>query len=377
VTAQPGLGGPPRTTTSAFLATVTLILLSIAALFAMDTFLANLDRAETRSEARRLFEEGRRLAERGRDEDAVERFRSALSIERDNPDYRLALAQVLLAAGRLPDAEAGLGELLRHDATSAVANLTMARVLAREGRTAEAISYYHRAIYGRWPADPAQQRVAVRFELIDLLARQNARQELLAELLPLEQEAPKDLDTRKRIGRLFLVAGSPVRAADVFRSILREHPGDPDAVAGLGEAAFARADYRTAHKYFLLASKLRPDDRALAARLKLCSDVLALDPLLRGLGLKERYRRSRTLLELALGRVEACAGADLPPAAGAVLAAARQEIAHPVAVGRQDDAFEVNLDLAGRLWEVREARCPAGSAPADQPLDLVLAQLAD
>ena len=62
-----------------------------------------------------------------------------------------------------------------------------------------------------------ENRLRVRFELIDLLAQRNSKEELLAELLPIQDEAPRDLKTRTQMGRLFLLAGSPARAADIFR----------------------------------------------------------------------------------------------------------------------------------------------------------------
>ena len=92
----------------------------------------------------------------------------------------------------------------------------MARINAREGNAVDAASYYHRAIYGRWPVNAAGHRTQVRLELIELLARQNAKQELLAELLAVEDQV-SDTDTQKRLAHLFLAAGSPARSAALFR----------------------------------------------------------------------------------------------------------------------------------------------------------------
>ena len=52
------------------------------------------------------------------------------------------------------------------------------------------------------------------------------------------------------MGRLFLLAGSPARAADVFRGILHDSPANAEAHAGLGEAEFARDNYRAAQRRF-------------------------------------------------------------------------------------------------------------------------------
>ena len=171
-----------------FLGTFALVFLAIAALFAADMFLAKTERAESQVEAARLFEQGRVLMQRGENAEAIERIKDAISIERGNRDYLRTLAQAQFAAGRTADAESTLTELLQSDSTDGLANLIMGRVLVKEGRFEEAISYFHRAIYGHWNEDAAENRLRVRFELIDLLAQRNSKEELLAELLPVQDQ---------------------------------------------------------------------------------------------------------------------------------------------------------------------------------------------
>src|SRR5206468_2835680 len=114
--------------------------------------------------------------------------------------------------------ESTLTELLRSGPADGPANRIMGEVLAKEGRYTEAISYLHRSIDGDWNEDAAGNRLSVRFELIDLLAERNSKEELLAELMAAQDHIPRDLEMKR--GRLFLVAGSPTHAADVFRGIL-------------------------------------------------------------------------------------------------------------------------------------------------------------
>jgi tetratricopeptide (TPR) repeat protein len=280
--------------------TFAILFLAMAGLFALDTFLAKLEKSDSRAEARRLFAEGERLAREGRNLEAIDRFRGALSIEREERDYQLALADALLAAGKFTAAETIANDLLQHDSTSGAANLTMARVQVKLGKIADATSYYHRAIYGQWKRHATEQRVRARLELVDLLASQNAKEELLAELLPLQAEPGIGIDIRKRIARLYMAAGSPSRTADMFREILRTQPQDPDAHAGLGEAQFATGDYREARTNFQAAVKLQPGNAEIQKLLEQSNQILVLDPTQRGLGSGERYRRSVKLVELAL-----------------------------------------------------------------------------
>ena len=207
-----------------FLGTFALVFVSAAGLFVIDAFLARMEQAESQAQAARLLAEGRRLAKEGHALESVERFRAALAAVPRDMATQLALAQELLVASKLTDAKTLLTEMLAHDPTDGTVNLLMARVLAKEGRTAEAITYYHTAIYGRWSKDPAANRVSARFELIDLLVKNDAKRDLLAELLPLQDEAPTDVQTRMRIARLFTRRGHrPARPKSSGRFCARIH----------------------------------------------------------------------------------------------------------------------------------------------------------
>jgi len=358
-----------------FLGTFGLVFLAIAALFVADTFLARTERAESLVEGARLFEQGRVLMQRGANAEAIERIKDAISIERGNRDYIRTLAQVEFSALKTADAEATLSELLQSDSTDGLANLIMARVQAKEGRFAQAISYYHRAIYGHWSDDEPANRLSARFELIDLLAQRNSKEELLAELLPVQDRAPSDLKTRMRLGQLFLLAGSPARAADVFRGILNDDPDNTNAYGGLGQAEFARGDYRAAQRDFQAALRFVPDDQTLRRRLEMCNELLVLDPTTRGLGAAERYRRSLNLLELTADGTSQCLGQNPPAELQGLLDKAKEALSAHVNAAHESDATESNLDIAVQLWQARKRECKSPPTE-DSPLALVLARLA-
>ncbi|HZI77616.1 MAG TPA: tetratricopeptide repeat protein, partial [Gemmatimonadales bacterium] len=312
----------PAASAGSFIGTFALILAGIAGLFAIDSVLAEHDRAAGRSEARRLYQEGIRLEQQGATVQAVDRLRSAVSAERQNPLYQRALANGLLAMGKITDAETVLTERLQHDPADAGASLLMARALVRQRKLPQAIAFYHRAIYGQWEDRQLGDALEARFELVDLLARENARQELLAELLPLETQAPGDIATRRRIARLFIAAGSPSHAIEIFRDVLHRNPEDGEAYAGIGEAKFQQGNYRSAQANFAAAQKLMPGNREVEARLELCREVLALDPTQRGIGTGEQYRRSQILLQQTMSALDSCA-TSVPPANQATVDTAR------------------------------------------------------
>src|SRR5579862_8176140 len=100
-----------------FLRTFSLVALAIGALFAVDTFLAKTEEAESRVEAKRLFNLGQNLLDLGNSAEAVDRIKDALEIERGNRDFQKVLARAQLAAGQPEDAETTLDELLLNDST--------------------------------------------------------------------------------------------------------------------------------------------------------------------------------------------------------------------------------------------------------------------
>jgi tetratricopeptide (TPR) repeat protein len=356
-----------------FLGTMSLVFLAILVIAVADMFLAKTERAESRVEAARLFKQGQAAITHGENAEAIEKIKDAISIERGNRDYLRTLAQAQLTAGKTADAESTLADLLQTDSTDGLASLIMARVLVKEDRFSEALSYFHRAVYGQWNQDAAANQLHARFELIDLLAQRNSKEDLLAELLPIQDQPPGDLKMRTRLGQLFLQAGSPARAAVVFRAVLHDAPSNADAYAGVGEAEFAQNHFRAAQRDFQTALRLDPDDQAARKSLDLCNELLTLDPTLRGLGHEERFRRSLKLVELTEGEASQCSGPNPAPELQGLLDMAAKALKARVSAARQSDASESNLDLAEQLW-ARRKECKPPPA-TDSPLALVLARI--
>ncbi|HEY6347595.1 MAG TPA: tetratricopeptide repeat protein [Bryobacteraceae bacterium] len=373
-----------RFSKSSFARTFSLTLAAIAVVASADVFLAKAERAANQQEAARFFANGQKLLRKGENAQAVEQFRSALSLDRDNPDDQLALGQALFAAGRLNDARAALETLLEENSFSGPGNLAMARVLVKQDAVNQATFYYHRAIYGEWKENAGSNPVSVRLELAGLLSRQiskaedlkaqNLRESLLAELLPLEDEAPGDPATRKQLGWWFLAAGSPNRAATVFRMVLHELPGDAEAYAGMGQAEFAEGNYGVARADFQMAVRLRPGDWDSENRLKECERVLELNPRQVGLSAEQETARSRKLLEAVLDDLRQCIGPS--PAAPAQDLIAQDLIETAERNLKRPATSAANIEIAERLWQMRKASCGAALTAAEEPLELVLAKLA-
>jgi tetratricopeptide (TPR) repeat protein len=340
----------------------------IGVLLSFDLLLAKIDRRESASHAAAEYAAGVRLLQAGRAAEAGVRFGAAVAIDRLNVNYALALGEAQLEDGRWSEAEGTIKGLLDRAENDGAVNLTMAHVLERENHLEEAKAYYHRAIFGRWGADSSVRRRQARFELIDLLAKRRAGRELLAELLPLEETPADSVALRRRLGHLFNLAGSPARAATMFRDLIRRVPTDVDAYAGLGDAELAMGNFRTARADLGAASRLNPGDTAIVRRLAIADTAASLDPTARGITAAERYIRSREVLMRTLAAIGGCtAPSSLVDSTVALLGRSPR-------VNASERAAEALTSRATALWNAKPARCDA--AAGDEVLRLLQSRLA-
>jgi Tfp pilus assembly protein PilF len=345
----------PTATVAEFIATFAVILGTIVGLLLFDTALARVDATERKAFAVREFSMGEGLVAQGQVKLGIEHLRTATTLDGENSAYGVALAQAILADGRPAEAREILLPLLeRNEPNDGATTLAMARVLAKEGKLDQAKSYYHRAIYDPWPVSAEKGRVAARFELIDLLAASNDKPELLAELLPIQDDTSNNAVQRKKIAHLFVVAGSPARAVVTFRELLRRDPRDADSYVGLAEAALSLGDFTTARTDLLAAQKLMPEDSAtLQPRMALTDSVIALDPTQSGLSLPEQVRRTGAAGRGRAGLGESAARRRTRGGTGAV------GRAEPFARGATVGTPKIEVRARGAGWCARARSQPS------------------
>ena len=358
---------------------ILIVIAVIGALAGLDTFLENAEQAELAGQARGAYIQGSRLLQEGKADEAVETLRRAHALERKNLVYELQLIAALTAAGKTSEAEPLMNEVLDAERNDGAANLVAARLRLKEGKTVDAEAYYHRAIYGQWPQDAAAHRIAARLELIDLLVAKNQKEDLLAELLPLEEEARGDPPVQMRVAHLFLIAGSPARAAEVYRDLLRKQPKNVEAYRGLGEAELEQGDYHAAHAAFKAAAAERPDNSVSRSKLQLASTLEGLDPTPRSLSSAEKYQRSLRILEWAQEDLEKCIQTQ---AAGpsseqqGLLERAESAMDNQRPTLASNELSEATLSLAQKIWQARLSTCGPATTPDEEPLRLIMSKLA-
>jgi tetratricopeptide (TPR) repeat protein len=343
-------------------------------LFFVDKFLAGVEHREFVREATSLYRQGEELLAKGRAVEAIGPLQRAVVLVRANRGYRLAFANALLAAGRFREAELNLRGLLESDSNDGPANLSMARLQARLEHRREAEAYYHRAIYGTWPG--GDRAAEVRIELAEFLAQHGEEQQLLSELLLLQDESKGKPEAQRRIAHLFLMAGSPGRARETWRLLLKQDPDDADAYLEVAEAELVMGDFGAAQNNFRRALRRRPGDSTIEARLQLASTLYQLDPTPRRLTSREKYERSVRVLGLARSALAACvqnagAGHEIQPL---LLKAEQQE---KVRRAVTNEMAEARLDLATELWQARLRICSAPDSSGNDPLPVLMHKISE
>jgi thioredoxin-like negative regulator of GroEL len=367
---------PPTNTILGLIAAIAFV---ITALAFIDSTLEKIERRDLESQAQRAHLEGVRLIQQGKANQGIDLLRKAHALERANTLYELDLVDALIAARKTEEADPLMNEIMQREPDDGRANLSAARLMLERDKSGEAVSYYHRAIYGEWPENARAHRVAVRMELVHLLVKAGRNQELLAELLPLQEEARKDMAIQKELGRLFLVAGSPSRAAASYQALIDRNPRDANAHAGLGETQLEQGQYRDAHTAFLGALRYKPEDPAIRRRLELSSALTDLDPTPRRLASMEKYRRSLHILQLAYDDLDAClAKHPWTPSAETtqLISTAQGALSSKPAPNATNELSEGVLGAAEKTWRARIEACGAEVSPDEEPLRLIIEKLA-
>jgi len=357
-------------------ATPRLLVIVFVAMFALFVGTGYYNRAfnqERQARAEEHYRLGRTFADYGYFDGAIEHFGDALLYDRGKFDYRLGLTLALYESGRNPEAELQLLQLRTVDPTRAVVNRLLARLASRNSRDEEAIQYYRTAIYGRWDQNPEQNRLDTRLEFVDFLEAQGETLQLVGELVSLLREVPADDVLAKRVGLMFLEAGSPAEALRALRPLGEASPKDASLRGALGKAYFQTGEYGLAALELQAAVKLTSDAQV-QELLAETNEIVSLDPnYLRVsrreplLSQQQRFARSRDVLRRTTEYLDYCynpLGVEhvgplrpLSPEATTVFQAASDALAQAGRPADYGEATERNMSVAADLWALRSTIC--------------------
>lgn len=254
------------------------------------------------------FGRGEAALAAGQPKAAIQDFRNALYYSHDDRRYRLRLAEALLAATHIPEAQSYLLTLWQDEPSNSTINLQLARLSAKQGQTQAALRYYHGAIYGLWPegAAPVRRR-QTRLELTHYLLGLHDATQADGELIALIPELPRSAPAHTEVGELFLRAEDQYRALQEFEEALRLNPKDRAALQGAGEAAFQLSRYSDAAQYLERAVRNGQHDPGTEELLATSRLILEWNPYAPGISSKQRAARIVQAFRQARQRLQQCA----------------------------------------------------------------------
>jgi len=263
--------------------------------------------AQQESLGKRWFARGIADLSAGHDNDAVKEFRTALRYSRDNYAFQLNLADALIGLKREGEAKAYLTNLWDRQPENEQVNLDLARIAVKEGRTEEALRYYHNVICANWQSDREVERRDARLELINFLLKINATTQAQSELMALAASGGHDSSEQARVGDLFYQARDYEHALAAYEASLKLDPRNMAATKGLGLAAFELGRYDLAQRYLQAAVSADPRDTLSRTRLRTTESILRMDPFQPQLSADQRDRIVINDFAVAGDRLKSCA----------------------------------------------------------------------
>ena len=282
-------------------------MLLIVAAFAFTRSFVNLHRSTELSLARRWFTRGEQAMQMHLAGSAAEDYRTALNYDRNNPQYRLRLAQSLFADNRWAEARAHLISLWEREPADGEVNLTLARLEAGRSDYRQAQRYYYAAIDGVWQENPRKSRSQARFELASYLIKQNKMPGAQAELLALLADSPSDPADQLLLGKMLLEVNDPAHALQAYQLLLSKDTGNSQAWLGESEAYLRLGNYVAAERASARAVDRDPKLDAARQQLELTRELLRVAPGQRGVPMVENAARVANAFQAAMKRLGSCA----------------------------------------------------------------------
>lgn len=178
-------------------------------------------------------------------------------IERDDPAADLAreaLVAGLLYRFHLPEADRQIADWLQQEPDSTMALLAQGKLWERRLKSADALESYRRIL----ELDPEHDEARLR--LTTLLVALSQSEEALPHLEYLRQRLPGNAQVLVQLGQALDLQERSDEARAVLDECLRQHPGDPAALAERGRIALRDGEGALAEEYLARAVSLDPGD---------------------------------------------------------------------------------------------------------------------
>jgi predicted Zn-dependent protease len=207
---------------------------------------------------------GRVLLDRGKTDpakmaEALDHMRAAYNLFPADISTGVTLSQLLVADGKLQEAEKVLSVLAEQVPDQKIVNYNYAQVLTKLGRGNESRAYLERVV----EADPAFTPAVL--QLLDLYRTANEYAKAADLLQPMVEEQPLNLDLQRQQALLYLQASQPGKARQHLEEVLKADPEDSRTRFYLAEALNDLRAFPEAEKLYRVLLEKSPDDPDLLA----------------------------------------------------------------------------------------------------------------
>ncbi|HXG59636.1 MAG TPA: tetratricopeptide repeat protein, partial [Thermoanaerobaculia bacterium] len=181
---------------------------------------------------------------RARLERALTHLKAAFLLQPDDLATGTAVSQILVASGRVSEAEKVIAQLLERAPDQRALNYMYAQILTKLGRGDESKTYLERAVH----LDPTFGPAIL--QLVDIYQKENEWGKAAEVLQPLVADDPSNLDLQRQQAFYWLRAGEPEKARAIFRMLVDADPKDLRALFYLAESLADLEQYDEAEKIF-------------------------------------------------------------------------------------------------------------------------------
>jgi tetratricopeptide (TPR) repeat protein len=179
-------------------------------------------------------------AQLGRTDSSLKKLQKALALDPDIPEGHFNLANLLVQTGQLDTAEAALRSALSIDPYDAAAYDLAGQVMARKGRSPEALYYFEKAIHLRPNYAPYLYDHAL------ALVRTNRFDEAQEQTQAALRANPSFVEGHELLGGLFARQQKPAQAIQEFLKTVELQPDLNRAQLNLGLLMAAQGDFTNA-----------------------------------------------------------------------------------------------------------------------------------
>jgi len=192
-------------------------------------------------------------------DEALAHLQAAYRVNPDDLATGVTVSQLLVASGRVAEAERVLATLVERSPDQRVLNYNYAQVLTKLGRGDESKQYLERAVL----LDPTFGPAAL--QLVDIYQREGEWQKAAEVLQPLVDQDPLNAELQRQQAYFFLRAGSAEKARDMFKSLVEADAKDARSLFYLAESLSDLEQYPEAEKIYRNLLEQTPNDTDLLA----------------------------------------------------------------------------------------------------------------